>query len=468
MDSQTSAIEPLSRLFNACDPSRAARPEYYVDGTPARGGSGLVSDYMQKLGLAQAGAYRTYLLSGHIGCGKSSELTHLRQKLKAAGYVPVLVSTDEYLDVFDVTAPDILLAALTELADVLRDDHSIELVTATPFWKRIGDVINQIQVEGELAAKTAIPGAPVEASVKIKVQKLRQDDSLRKRVRDALEARAGSLLDEVNATLLHASRALDEKKKGHRGIVLLLDNLERIVKVGSQREGLASHRELFIERHAQLTGLAAHVIYTVPLRLLRSQVDGPTVQQLYGDYFVLPMIKIHARQDRSPYATGIRCLKDMLEKRAGQPLAQVFAPAALDFLLTYSGGHTRLLMSFVQQACAYAQSLPIPLSAAHRAIAQTVSMYSTTIVESHWRKLAELDLSDDQKLRNGDLDYLGLLESLAILEYVNGGEETNPFDPVEQWYAVNPIVRELGKFKKARLEIEQERAELRAAGLRVP
>jgi hypothetical protein len=42
-----------------------------------------------------------------------------------------------------------------------------------------------------------------------------------------------------------------------------------------------------------------------------------------------------------------------------------------------------------------------------------------------------------------------MLENLNVLEYVNGGEENNPFEPIEPWYAVNPIVRELQKFKSA-------------------
>lgn len=475
MDPQTikGPDEALKRLFNACDPFRAALPDHYVDCTEARGGSGLVRDYMQKLGLAQTGAYRTYLLSGHIGCGKSSELGHLRQKLKEAGYAPILVVTDDYLNIYDVEVSDILLAIVTELADVLRDDYGIELRdgAADSLWQRIRATLGEIQMDAELElkAKAPIPKLPfLEAGAKVKIQRLKQNDSVRIKVRKALQERMDTLLDEVNSILLHAGQRLHQAGgKGARGVVVLLDNLEKIWKVGGYQEGLESQRELFLERYAQLTGLSAHVIYTVPLRLLRSPIDGPRLLHLYGGAFVLPMIKVQERQSRTPYATGMGCLQKMLEQRAGQPLPQVFAPAALDFLLTYSGGHTRQLMTFVQNACAYSEALPIQLPAAHRAIAQTVSMYSTTILEPHWRKLAELDLSDDQKLRNGDPDHLSLLESLALLEYVNGGEETNPFDPVEQWYAVHPIVRELGKFKKARRVLEQERAELRAQGVRV-
>ena len=203
-----------------------------------------------------------------------------------------------------------------------------------------------------------------------------------------------------------------------------------------------------------MTAIQAHILYTVPLRLVRS-ADGPQLEQRYGPLFVLPMVKVIER-NRAPYAKGVNHLKELLAKRLGDhPLEEAFAPDALDFLLTYSGGHVRNLMTFVQNACTYTETLPIPLTAAHRAIQQTVRTYSTAIPEAHWTKLAELDLSTTQQIPNGDLDYLSMLENLSVLEYVNGGDEDNPFTPAEPWYAVNPIVRELQKFKSARTALSK-------------
>ncbi len=112
-------------------------------------------------------------------------------------------------------------------------------------------------------------------------------------------------------------------------------------------------------------------------------------------------------------------------------------------------------MSFVQNACTYVNNLPIPLIAAQKAIQQTVRAYSTAIPEGHWEKLARLDISGDQKIPNGDNDYLVMLENLSVLEYINGGGD-NPFALAEPWYAVNPIVRELQRFKAAVQTIKNE------------
>jgi hypothetical protein len=66
-----------------------------------------------------------------------------------------------------------------------------------------------------------------------------------------------------------------------------------------------------------------------------------------------------------------------------------------------------------------------------------------------------LELSGDKKIRNGDPDFLTMLENLSVLEYMNGGDE-GPFEAAEPWCAVNPVVRELQKFKSAVQDLVDE------------
>lgn len=286
---------------------------------------------------------------------------------------------------------------------------------------------------------------------KAKVQRLKKDPTARQKVRAVLEPKLSTMLEEINTVFDEARLAVKKANPGGQScadIVLILDNLEKIRKLGGMEEGLASQRELFLEGYTKLTGMKAHFIYTVPLRLVRS-TDGPQLEQRYGPLFVLPMIKIIERGTRQPYRAGVTSMRALLQKRLGNlTLDEVFEPAALEFLLTYSGGHARNLMTFVQNACTYITKLPITLVAAQKAIQQTVRTYSTAIPEHHWEKLARLDASSDQNIPNGDPDYLVMLENLSVLEYINGGSD-DPFALAEPWYAVNPIVRELQKFKAA-------------------
>lgn len=363
-------------------------------------------------------------------------------------YFPVLLNVSEYLDDYDVALTDILLAIVTEMAAAFREEAGIELKD-NYFAKRL-NAIKELALSDVELKEGELPAGPA----KLKIQLLKTDPTARQKVRDALRPHMSSLLEEINLLFDEARVRLAQAKMpknviSYNDIVLIVDNLEKIQKFEGLEEGLKSQRELFLERYTQLTGMKVHVIYTVPLRLIRSS-DSPQLEQRYGPTFVLPMVKVCERGTHAPYPKGIEFLRELLRKRLqGHALEDVFTPGALEFLLQYSGGHVRNLMSFIQSACTYASSIPIPVEAVHRAIQQSVRLFSTSIPEPYWAKLAQLAASSDQQIPNGDPDYLVMLENLSVLEYINGGAETNPFAPAEPWYAVNPIVRELQKFKAA-------------------
>ena len=440
--------DDLKHIYNACEPYVPAPAEYYYDCAEARGSSALSQEFQNHLRLAKD--YLYFLFTGHIGCGKSSELKQLERALLAAAppyscYFPILLDVSDYLDDYDASPTDILLAIVTEVADTLRAKLGIELKD-NYFSKRLNEIkdffLSDVEIkEGELSLGFA----------KAKVQRLKKDPAARQKVRAVLEPKMSTMLAEINTVFDEARLAVKKAKiegQSCTDIVLILDNLEKIRKLGGMNEGLASQRELFLEGYTKLTGMKAHFIYTVPLRLVRS-TDGPQLEQRYGPLFVLPMIKTIERGARKPYQAGVNSMRALLQKRLGHlTLDQVFNSDALGFLLTYSGGHVRNLMTFVQNACTYVNKLPITLTAAQKAIQQTVRTYSTAIPEHHWEKLARLDASSDQNIPNGDPDYLVMLENLSVLEYINGGNE-DPFALAEPWYAVNPIVRELQKFKAA-------------------
>lgn len=442
----------LKHIYNACDPYMPATAEYYYSCAEARGGSALVQEFQRRLSLADGYIY--FLFSGHIGSGKSSELEQLKRSLIQVEpphncYFPILLNVSEYLDDYDAAPTDILLAIVTELADTLREQLGIELKD-TYFTRRLNEVkqflLSDVEInEGELSLGFA----------KTKIQRLKKDPAARHKVRENLEPKMSTMLDEINLIFDEARLALRKKAVGtsqrsYTDIVVIVDNLEKIRRIAGLTEGLSSQRELFLERYTQLVSMKAHFIYTAPLRLVRS-ADSPQLEQRYGSLFVLPMIKVIERGSRQPHDAGVESLRAILRKRlGGLKLEEAFTKEALDFLLTYCGGHTRNLMTFVQNACTYANDIPIPLAAAHKAIQQTVRTYSTAIPEGHWSKLVGLDHSPTQELINGDEDFLVMLENLSALEYIDGGD-ANPFEDSAPWYAVNPIVRELPKFKAAAL-----------------
>lgn len=83
----------LKKIYDACDPYLPASADYYYDCSEARGETALAQAVQNHLALANG--HTCFLLSGHIGCGKSSELARLERTLTEAQppqncYFPVL------------------------------------------------------------------------------------------------------------------------------------------------------------------------------------------------------------------------------------------------------------------------------------------------------------------------------------------------------------------------------------------
>jgi hypothetical protein len=257
------------------------------------------------------------------------------------------------------------------------------------------------------------------------------------------------MIDEISSL---CKQARSELRKGgmYHDFILIVDNLEKISSFEDRKEGMESHRHLFLDNYTQLTLLGAHVIYTIPLELARS-TDAQLLKQRYGELFVLPMVKIFPRGKNSErFEAGWKTMLAMIEKRLPSgSLDVLFEPEAIEFLIQYSGGHARSLMSFVQEACTYVDDLPVTLGAAKDAIRQAVRIFDSTIPASYWSKLARLERSQDQKIDSADPDFANMLMNVIVLEYVNGESGTDIFESSAPWYAVHPIVRELKQFKEA-------------------
>lgn len=447
--------EILAAVYNNCDPVKPADAPFYVDCTDVRGGAVFAIKLYTE--LSQTNGRIHSLFTGHIGCGKSSELKHLADKMShktllsgQKRFFPVIVNMSEYLDEYDVSTTDILLSVVTELADALRKQEGIEIAPSylNRRWDEVKDYLGSEREikEGELSLPF----------VKTKMQRLRTDPVARHKVREKLLPQTSSLLEEINLAFVAARTALLKKApqdgdQRYSDFVLILDNLEKVQRLVANAPGDASQRALFIEGAPQLTALDAHVVFTVPLALVRS--EGNLLMQKYSkELFVLPMIKTEQRgHAHLPFETGRAKLVELLEKRvpSGVSLADVFEKDALDFLVEYSAGHIRNLMMFARETTLYVNGkLPIPLIAVQRAIAQTVSILVPSVRPHDWELLAQLELSERQDWNNNGLEQRRLLENLCVMEYINGGGE-NPMKKANPWYTVNPILRVQDAFEDA-------------------
>jgi hypothetical protein len=358
-------------------------------------------------------------------------------------FFPIYIDFEEYLDRRDVTLEDVFLGMIAKIAERCRAKFEFSFNSESySLIKKLGGFVSDFSVKGEV-------GLPFDL-MKFNVERLAKNPSLREQVRTAIKDDSKkSLFSELNDLITEVELRLKQKTE-FTHLIIIADSLEKIDKFENEEEGIPSQQALFLDKARKLTEIVAHTVFTVPLSLYRCN-EGPRLASLYGkNVFVLPMVKIHKRGDfTEPYGVGISELKEIITKRlrhAGTTIEQTFTPDALEHIIKYSGGNIRNLIRFIQEACFETEALPIEFQAARLSVKEEVRAFAASVRESYWKKLAELELSPDQQIVNDDEDYARMLESTAILEYMNGNTEETDDD---YWYAVNPAIRRTIKFNAA-------------------
>ncbi|NEQ99738.1 MAG: hypothetical protein F6K30_24055 [Cyanothece sp. SIO2G6] len=271
---------------------------------------------------------------------------------------------------------------------------------------------------------------------------VRNQAGLRSLLRQYLEPRVNQMLEVINSELLGPAQA-KLQQRGKQGLVVIVDNLDRVdnrQKEGSKR---TLPEYLFVDRGDQLRQLQCHMIYTIPLNLAFSN-EFELLKNRLGDVKRLPMIPIQ-RQDGSDFAEGIDLLKQMVLARAfpdveagerSQGIDQIFDdPMMLERLCRISGGHSRNLLRILRR-CLEEDDPPITQDCLERAIREQRDDLSLAITDDEWALIQQV--TQQQKV-SGEEGHHTLLRSLFVFEYD---------DPTEgRWFTVNPVLRETKKFR---------------------
>lgn len=117
----------IKEFFQATNPSRTLFVEnidrdhkYYIDFSPVRGGQ-IIEDLKDNIALWSPEEPTYQLFTGHVGCGKSTELRRLKLQLENAGFHVVYFESQEEMEMSDVDAGDILLAIARRVSSSLKE-----------------------------------------------------------------------------------------------------------------------------------------------------------------------------------------------------------------------------------------------------------------------------------------------------------------------------------------------------------
>ena len=436
----------LHRFFKASNPSRTldiSKPEdrqYYIDFSAVRG-----SNLIKELGRAivfSEDEPNCQLFTGHIGCGKSTELSRLKAELEQKSFHVVYFESSQDLDMADVDITDILLAIARQVS------HSLEAaqiqLQPTRFQNLLQGAANLLNSEVTgIKAKVPVVGdiginaEPGKFSLAVGIgeitTKAKDSKDIRSLLRQHLEPRVNNILEAINQELIEPAQN-QLKQQGKAGLVVIVDNLDRIDN-RQRSSGRTQPEYLFVDRGEQLNKLKCHVVYTVPLVLAFSN-EKENLTNSYEYRIGLLMVRVRERNG-SLCSEGIALLRQMILARAFPNvdleqrinlISEVFdASETLDYLCQVSGGHVRNLLVLLN-SCMKKDDPPFSRDLVERVISQRRSELSKAITPHEWELLR---LVAQQKTVRGEEEYQTLLRSLFVFEYR---------DADESWFDINPIL----------------------------
>lgn len=432
----------LQRFYESCNPSRTLvleNPEerqYYINFASVRGGK-VVEALERTITRLSPDKPTCQLFTGHIGCGKSTELRRLEAELKQQGFHVVYFESTQDLDMADVDVTDILLAITRQLSESLA---AVGIKLRPGYFANLfNDIADFLQTPIELSqAKFSLPGGLAEITAKTK-----DSPKLRSQLRQYLEPRTNGILQSINEEVLGVATQ-ELKARGKKGLVVIVDNLDRVdTRPKTSQRSLPEY--IFVDRGEQLRKLNCHVVYTIPLALIFSSESETMKNRLGGGVApkVLPMVPVQLR-DGSECQEGISLLRQMVLARAFPELdkdqrldliTEVFdSPETLDRLCRISGGHVRNLLGLLY-SCLQAEEPPLSRECLEDAIRQSRDGLILAITDDEWDLLRQVV---HRQSVSGEDDYQTLLRSLFVFEYQ---------DKQGRWFGINPVLAETDKFK---------------------
>ncbi|NEQ36877.1 MAG: ATP-binding protein [Okeania sp. SIO3I5] len=458
-------INAFYRAINPRVPLFIDNPEdkkYYINFSPVRGEQ-VIKNLKDTITRWSVGQPTCQLFTGHIGCGKSTELLRLKQELETEGYHVVYFESEKNLEMVDVDISDIMLAIAQKVSESLEKLEKLNLEEPKGLKGLLQGVTKLLQTEIGVSAEGNIPGVgkasvSTEGSLSLEVPggqfkvdekglefvalgigkisaQAKGSPELRSKLRDYLGPRTPGIIEMINKELLEpAEKKL--KEYGKKGLVVITDSLDR-VDSSPKPWGRNQQEYLFVDRGEQLTSLQCHVIYTLPLAL-RFSNDYATLTQKLNTPEILPMVATQLR-DGSECAHGMELMRQLVLARAFPELEaqerlarleEVFdSQETLDYLCRISGGHVRNMLRMVIDAIKKEDSLPISRATVDKVVRNYCKEQLLAVDDNEWELLRWVVQTNKV---TGDDGYQTLIRSMFVYEY--------EYDE-DSWFDINPLLK---------------------------
>jgi energy-coupling factor transporter ATP-binding protein EcfA2 len=370
--------------------------------------------------------HNAFLLLGHKGCGKSTELNHMSARLKEDGYQVFTIECGVDLDLNNPLYADLLILmgeALLKIANQIGCSLDSGIVqTVRDFWvveeercTTAADVAT-IQAEGGVSSETPSILGLLKIFLKIKAD-LKFNEENRNIYREKVSKRAGDWIMALKQIADKITQKLDGKQP-----IIIYEDLDKLNPEDAWK--------VFYNYAKTLTGVPIPVIYTFPIALSYD----PRFAALEGFFTVktLPMIKLE-NLDGSRNDSGYDTIFNIIEKRACKEL---FEDDVLERLTFQTGGSLRDLFFAINTSAQRAvrrKSQTIGQEDADKALEQLKTSLTRRIEQKHYSFLVDIFKGNRERIQDREV-LLEMLQANTVLEY-NG----------KRWHNVHPLVVEFLK-----------------------
>lgn len=365
--------------------------------------------------------YSACLLLGHKGCGKSTELNRMAERLNNDGYCVKTIYCSRDSDLLNIVYSDLFILmgeALLQIAEEIGCKIENEILEKIKnFW----DEGIETRTSQEVVSASAETGISVETKsillnllnlfAKIKTD-LKFNEETRKEYRRKISVRSSEWI----GLLKHVANELTTKLEGKRPIIIFED----LDKLNEETAW-----EVFYNYVSVLSGMAFPVIYTFPIAL--SYDVKFSAMESYFVTKTLPMIKIETI-DNQPFEEGIYIISQIVKKRANLAL---FESKVLEKLIQYTGGSLRDLFHVINASAKRAErrnSESITMEDAEHALEELKTSLTRRIEEKNYQFLLNIYNENRERIENKEM-LLKMLQASVVLEY-NG----------KRWHNVHPLV----------------------------
>lgn len=366
-----------------------------------------------------------FLLLGHRGCGKSTELNEMASWLEKDGYQVTSIPCGQDMDPNNPDFSDLLILMGDALQSIAQEQgcHVGEELrrTLAEFWDDT-DVQTTRKI-GASAEVTASIGAETPTLLEIIKMSLRAKSSLRfnEERRTVIRERVSNRLSDWTAAVNELADLITEKMEGRQPVLIFED---------VDKWDAAAAWSAFGDHAGSLSAPTFPVIYTFPIALSYY----PRFHEMEGSFQTktFPMIKVE-RLEGGRCDEGYATITNIVEKRARLDL---FEKDVLDYAIGKTGGSLRELFKVIMAAATRARrrrSATIDREDVRLALEDIKSRLTRTIERKNYAFLADIAKGNKTRIENRDM-LLEMLQAGVVLEY-NG----------ERWHNVHPLVTEFLK-----------------------